>query len=84
MGVRTRGQLAARLIARGWSPQTPAAIVLAASHQASTRWIGDLATLGDAAVDTESPGTIVIGEVVELAHRIAVVERADAPIERTL
>jgi len=84
MGVRTRAQLAARLIARGWSPQTPAAIVLAASHETSARWIGDLATLGDAAVDTESPGTIVIGEVVELAHRIAVVERADAPIERTL
>jgi len=101
MGIRTRAQLAARLIARGWSPSTPAAIVLAASHAEAARWIGDLARLADGdGVDdaaTDPPGTIVIGDVVRLAARIAsginvattmssatVSERADAPIERSL
>jgi len=32
MGLRTRGELASRLVARGWSAATPTAIVLGASH----------------------------------------------------
>lgn len=71
MGLRTRGELAQTLIARGWSPSTPAAIVLGASHEGSTRWLGTVNTLVDANVDTELPGIIVIGAVVELATQIA-------------
>jgi uroporphyrin-III C-methyltransferase/precorrin-2 dehydrogenase/sirohydrochlorin ferrochelatase len=71
MGLRTRGELADRLVARGWSPATPAAIVLGASHEGSSRWLGTLATLGDAPVDTELAGIIVVGAVVELAKQIA-------------
>jgi uroporphyrin-III C-methyltransferase/precorrin-2 dehydrogenase/sirohydrochlorin ferrochelatase len=86
MGLRTRASLAARLIARGWSPQTPAAVVLAASHEGSARWIGDLAALGEAAVDTDAPGTLVIGDVVRLAERIASREAitSERAIERSL
>jgi uroporphyrin-III C-methyltransferase/precorrin-2 dehydrogenase/sirohydrochlorin ferrochelatase len=70
MGLRTRGELAARMVARGWAPETPAAIVLGASHTDEARWIGTLGTLPEAtpqAFDLELPGVIVIGEVVRLA-----------------
>jgi uroporphyrin-III C-methyltransferase/precorrin-2 dehydrogenase/sirohydrochlorin ferrochelatase len=71
MGLRTRGELAERLVARGWSPSTPAAVVLGASHEGSTRWLGTLDTLGTADVDSELAGIVVIGAVVELATQIA-------------
>lgn len=71
MGLRTRGELAARLAERGWSPDTPAAIVLGASHDGSTRWLGTLATLASADIDSELAGILVIGAVVELASQIA-------------
>jgi len=71
MGLRTRDELAARLIARGWSADTPAAIVLGASHDGSARWLGTLATLAASPIDTELAGIIVVGAVVELATQIA-------------
>ncbi len=70
MGVRTRAAIAARLVARGWSPSTPTAIVHGASHPGSITWIGDLASLGEASFATELPGVIVVGEVVSLAAQI--------------
>lgn len=70
MGLRNRGEIARRMAARGWSWDTPAAIVLGASHPGATRWLGTLATLGDASVDTELAGVIVIGNVVRLADTI--------------
>jgi siroheme synthase len=70
MGVRTRGAIASRLVARGWPASTPAAIVHGASHPGSITWVGDLATLGNASFATELPGVLVIGEVVSLAARI--------------
>lgn len=71
MGLRTRTQIAARLIARGWSEHTPAAIVVGASHEGRARWLGTLATLGDAVIDSDLAGVIVVGAVVELATQIA-------------
>jgi uroporphyrin-III C-methyltransferase / precorrin-2 dehydrogenase / sirohydrochlorin ferrochelatase len=71
MGLRTRGEIAARLIARGWAAETPAAIVLGASHDGTARWLGTLATLAEAGVDTELAGIVVVGAVVSLATQIA-------------
>jgi uroporphyrin-III C-methyltransferase/precorrin-2 dehydrogenase/sirohydrochlorin ferrochelatase len=71
MGLRTRAALAARLIARGWSADTPAAIVIGASHAGTARWLGTLATLADHAIDSELAGVIVIGAVVGFATQIA-------------
>jgi uroporphyrin-III C-methyltransferase len=71
MGLRTRAELAARLIARGWSPTTPAAIVVGGSQKGRERWLGSLATLGDARIDSTLAGVIVVGAVVELATQIA-------------
>lgn len=68
MGVRTRGAIAARLVAKGWAPSTPAAVIHGASHAEGSAWIGDLASIGAAAFDTELPAVLVIGSVVSLAH----------------
>ena len=70
MGLRTRGELAQRLLARRWDAATPAAILLGASHAGETRWLGTLGELASAQLDTELPGIIVVGEVVKLAKQI--------------
>ena len=70
MGVRTRAAIAARLIARGWAPSTPAAIVYGASHPGSQSWFGELSALGEAPFETDLPGVIVVGDVVSLAGQI--------------
>ena len=40
MGVRQRASIAARLIARGWAPSTPAALVMGAATDKAWRWTG--------------------------------------------
>ena len=70
MGLTTRGQIARRLLDRGWSRSTPAAIVSAAGQDGACLWTGPLDALASAPVDDERPGTIVIGEVVALSALI--------------
>lgn len=80
MGVKTRGAIAARLIARGWPASTPAAIIHGASQPDAITWIGDLATLGAASFETELPAVLVIGDVVSLSRggqRAVVSQRAE-------
>ena len=77
MGVKTRGELAARLIARGWSAHTPAALLYGASHPGSLTWVGELGSLGEAAFASELPAVIVIGEVVTVAERLGTRVPAD-------
>jgi uroporphyrin-III C-methyltransferase / precorrin-2 dehydrogenase / sirohydrochlorin ferrochelatase len=67
MGLGARARLADFLIARGWAPATPVAVVLGASHPGSATWTGHLADLGPAPVSGELPGLLVIGPVVSLA-----------------
>jgi len=74
MGLAHRGAIAVRLLERGWSAQTPAAIVWAASRAEGATWRGTLAELAAAGPSTESvdsPGTIVVGAVVSLAEALA-------------
>ncbi|HEX7581225.1 MAG TPA: uroporphyrinogen-III C-methyltransferase, partial [Thermoanaerobaculia bacterium] len=71
MGLSNRAPIASLLIERGWSPSTPAAICLAASTPAAATWTGRLDELGGAACPPGLAGTIVIGEVVTIASRIA-------------
>ncbi|MFT3694587.1 MAG: uroporphyrinogen-III C-methyltransferase [Kofleriaceae bacterium] len=70
MGLRTRDQIASHLIARGWDPQTPAAIVADASHVGGARWLGTISDLATADIDLQQAGVIVVGAVVELATKI--------------
>ncbi len=72
MGLRTRAAIASRLRARGWSADTPAAIVWGASHTGGTRWLGSLAALSDpeAAPASPLPGVLVVGAAVALASQL--------------
>jgi siroheme synthase len=70
MGLARIPALAARLVERGWTAETPAAIIVAASTPAQQAWrgrLGDLAAGHAPLGEAGSPGTIVIGEVVSVA-----------------
>ncbi len=70
MGIGARADIAARLLARGWAAETPAAILLGASTGAAFEWRGRLADLGDAPLPPERahlPGTLVVGAVAALS-----------------
>jgi uroporphyrin-III C-methyltransferase len=86
MGVKLRGQIAARLIARGWPAATPAALLFGASQPGSfTRHttLGELVATGGDDIATELPGVLVIGQVVSLATVIG--QLHSAPLaERSL
>ena len=69
MGLATRGALTARLVGRGWDPETPAALVLAASTPRAHAWLGSLRELPHAETPKENAGdagTVIVGEVVAL------------------
>jgi uroporphyrin-III C-methyltransferase len=73
MGVKARGQIAARLIARGWSAATPTALLFGASQPGSfvrRATLGELVATGGDDIATELPAVLVIGEVVSLADVI--------------
>jgi uroporphyrin-III C-methyltransferase / precorrin-2 dehydrogenase / sirohydrochlorin ferrochelatase len=85
MGVKLRARIAARLIDRGWSAQTPAALLYGASQPGSITELTTLDALTTATGDppTELPAVLVIGEVVSLADVIG--HRQPAPLaERSL
>ncbi len=69
MGIGRRIEIGHLLIGRGWSPSTPAAVIVDASHPTQTVWRGTLERLADGRleIDLEGPGTIVIGRVVSIA-----------------
>jgi len=74
MGLGQRARIAERMMARGWSRETPAAIVVGAATPESWRWTGTLGALGAAEIPAPSagaPGLLVIGAVVGLAAELA-------------
>jgi uroporphyrin-III C-methyltransferase/precorrin-2 dehydrogenase/sirohydrochlorin ferrochelatase len=71
MGVGARADLAARLMAHGWSAETPAAVVCSASTPQAWTWTGPLALMGEATPPAGAPGVLVIGEVVRVRERLA-------------
>ena len=74
MGLGQRARIAERLIARGWSLHTPAAVVVGAATPQGWRWTGTLGALGAAEIPAASagaPGLLVIGAVVGLAAELA-------------
>jgi uroporphyrin-III C-methyltransferase/precorrin-2 dehydrogenase/sirohydrochlorin ferrochelatase len=77
MGLASRAHTTRVLLERGWSPRTPAAVLLGASSSSARTWLGSLSELGDAPLaDADLPGTIVVGDVVTLANsrRVPVAE----------
>ncbi|MGE0392121.1 MAG: uroporphyrinogen-III C-methyltransferase [Vicinamibacterales bacterium] len=77
MGLARREAIVAALVARGWAPATPAAIVSAAGSAAGSVWTGTLAELPGVPL-TGQPGVMVVGDVVGvrgLVTRLAANER---------
>ena len=68
MGLARIEKIAALLVARGWNPMTPAAIVFGASTTDADVWTMTLHDLqqGTDATGNGKPGTVVVGEVVRL------------------
>lgn len=67
MGASTAGRIAARLIASGRSPATPALVVFRASRSDERRLTTRLDDLDAAAAADTGPALLVIGEAMELA-----------------
>ena len=82
MGLRERAAITARLIARGWPPSTPAAIVHGASHAGGSTWRGQLHQLPAAPPAGELPAVLVIGAVAALADQLGLA-RAPLSLERS-
>ena len=73
MGLATRAATSALLLARGWAPETPAAVILSASTRDAHSWRGTLATLGACSLPEqhpEAPGMLVVGVTVAVAERL--------------
>ncbi len=71
MGWSRRVAIAATLLARGWAPETPAAVVWGASCPGGASWLGTLSSLGDAKASgctAGLPATLVLGAVVGLVQ----------------
>jgi uroporphyrin-III C-methyltransferase / precorrin-2 dehydrogenase / sirohydrochlorin ferrochelatase len=81
MAVGARAELASRLIAHGWRPATPAAIICGASTPDQWIWTGVLSQVGAAAPPEGAAGVIVVGEVVEVRNALAV-QRESADVRR--
>ena len=71
MGVGARADLASRLMAHGWSAETPAAIVCAASMPDAWTWTGALGQMGAATPPAGLTGVLVVGEVVRVREVLA-------------
>jgi siroheme synthase len=71
MGIGARIELAAKLIAHGWDPNTPAAVVCAASTPDEWTWTGALSDMEAATPPPGLAGVLVIGEVVEVRHALS-------------
>lgn len=74
MGLRRRRAICQQLLRRGWSAETPVAVIYAAGWAQQCTWYGDLARAAENAClprPGRAAGTLVIGAVVTLAETLA-------------
>ena len=71
MGIGARRLLGSQLMAHGWLPETPAAIVCDASTPNEWTWTGRLDQMGDAEPPHGAAGVLVVGEVVRIREELA-------------
>ena len=71
MGANHLSEIARQLVAQGYSPETPAAVIQRGTTAAQTVVDGTLANIADRARGLQPPATIVIGEVVNLRQQLA-------------
>jgi uroporphyrin-III C-methyltransferase/precorrin-2 dehydrogenase/sirohydrochlorin ferrochelatase len=70
MGLGSRGELARKLLERGWHASTPAAIVCGASTAEEWIWTGTVAELGANQPPAGVAGVVVIGDVVRVREAL--------------
>jgi len=73
MGLQRRALISRLLLSRGWSPGTPAALLLSAGTSESRSWRGTLAGLGRCHLPEAHPtlpGVLVIGASVGVAEQL--------------
>ena len=80
MGLGRAAALACRLIDRGWSRGTPAAVIVDASRPNQHSWRGTLDQLATSTViaDDGGAGTIVIGEVVSIGLQESGIQKSES------
>jgi uroporphyrin-III C-methyltransferase/precorrin-2 dehydrogenase/sirohydrochlorin ferrochelatase len=85
MGMGRSTTIASRLIDCGWSPGTPVAVIVDGSTPRQQVWRGRLEdlVLDEAVIESDGPGTIVIGDVaaLQLAGDLARADTEDAASE---
>jgi uroporphyrin-III C-methyltransferase len=81
MGLATAAGIAARLIAAGRAPSTPALVVENASLESERRLVTTLDALGEAVAGLSGPAILIVGEAMALAveDAPAVTSLRDAP-----
>jgi uroporphyrin-III C-methyltransferase/precorrin-2 dehydrogenase/sirohydrochlorin ferrochelatase len=83
MGLATRASLAEALMAHGWGPETPSAVVCNASTPDAWVWTGRLAQMGEAMPPDGAAGVLVVGEVVTVRAALGLtVDRHASVAER--
>ena len=70
MGLAHLREIAAQLTARGWSSETPVAVIHHGTTAAQIVVDGTLADIADRAQGIQPPATIVIGQVVRLRQQL--------------
>jgi uroporphyrin-III C-methyltransferase / precorrin-2 dehydrogenase / sirohydrochlorin ferrochelatase len=71
MALGGRSEIASRLVAHGWLPETPAAIVCGASTPKAWTWTGSLMAVASVDPPTGVPGVLIVGEVIEIRRRLS-------------
>jgi siroheme synthase len=78
MGLAEREAVAERLLAQGWKPDTPAAVVCGASTPEEWTWTGPLAQLGAVQPPGGLAGVLVVGDVVRISDVLGRATPAEA------
>ncbi len=74
MGLAVRAAFVRELLARGFAASTPACIVLGAHSARQRTWMGTIATLAAWEIPADCsdlPGTVIVGEVVDVGRELA-------------
>lgn len=71
MGIAGRAEITERLLAHGWVPDTPAALVCGVTTPEEWTWTGRLADVGAAEPPAGVPGVLVVGEVIRVRDAMA-------------
>jgi siroheme synthase len=82
MGLESLPEVRDRLLAEGYSPDTPAAVVANGTTPGQEVVVSDLASVVEDAAGLSAPALVVVGEVVALRDRLLAGQPAGAGAAR--